>query len=119
MSIQTLYSSLSRTDTPTAVVVSTRRAKALDLVVDVTTYSATPSVVATIDGYDSLSGKYFNLATSAAMTNTTTRVLSVGPALTASATMSNSYLPDQVRVTLTHGDNDAITYSASLHLLKH
>lgn len=118
MSIQTLYASASRTDTPTAVVVNTRRAVALDLVVDVTTFTATPSVVATVDGFDSLSGKYFNLLTSAAMTNTTTRVLHVGPGLTASASTSSAFVPDQVRVLLTHGDNDAVTYSASLHLLK-
>lgn len=118
MSIQTLYASASRTNTPTAVVVNTRRARALDLVVDVTTFSATPSVVATVDGVDSLSGQYFNLLTSAAMTNTTTRVLQLGPGLSSSASTSNAFLPDQVRVTLTHGDNDAITYSAALHLLK-
>lgn len=118
MSIQTLYASASRTNTPTAVVVNTRRARALDLVVDVTTFSATPSVVATVDGFDSLSGQYFNLVTSAACTNTVTRVLQVGPALTASASASNAYLPDQVRVTMTHGDNDAITYSVAAHLLK-
>ena len=119
MSIQTVYTSAARTATPTAVTVNTRRASGLYLVVDVTAAAATPSVVATIDGFDSLSGKFFNLLTSAAFDQTiATRVLKIGRGLTAAANLAVlDFLPDQVRITMTHGDADSITYTVSAHLL--
>lgn len=119
MSIATVYSSAARTATPTAVNLNTRHAKALVLVIDVTAIAATPSVVPTIDGFDSLSNQYFNLLTGAAITGTlTARALRIGPGLTAAANLTVAdYLPDTVRVTMTHGDADSITYTVSAHLL--
>jgi hypothetical protein len=119
MSIQTIYSSAARTATPTAVVLNTRRAKALYVVIDVTAIADSPSVVPTVDGYDSPSDSWFNLITGAAITGTLdARCLRIGPGLTAAANLTVlDYVPDRVRVVMTHGDADSITYSVSAHLL--
>lgn len=118
MSQQTVYASAARTATPTAVVVNTRRAKALYLVVDATAVTATPSVTVTVDLYDSLSNSYTTLLTSAAISTVSRVVLKIGPGITAAANVAVlEYLPDQVRVTCTHGDADSITYSVAAHLL--
>lgn len=118
MSQQTVYASAARTATPTAVVVNTRRAKALYLVFDVTAVTATPSIVTTVDMYDSLSNSYTTLFTSAAVATVSRAVYKIGPGITAAANLAVlEYLPDQVRITCTHGDADSATYSVSAHLL--
>lgn len=119
MSQVSVYASAARTATPTAVEVSTSRARALRVVFDATASAATPSVVVTIDAFDSLSGKYVNLLTSAAITGTGTTTLTIGPGVTVSANVSAStYLGDRVRITCTHGDADSLTYSVSAHLIR-
>lgn len=116
-----VYASAARTATPTAVTVPTGRFNALHLVIDVTAVTATPSVVCTIDGYDPISGKYYNLLTSAALTDAGapyTRVLKIGRGLPVTANLSaNDVLPSVVRVTMTHGDADSITYSVAATLI--
>ncbi len=119
MSEKTLYASAARTATPAAVSFRCDRVKALRLVIDTTAVGVTPSVVVTVDGLDSLSGKYFNLLTSTAITAVSTRVLEVGPGLTASANLvANTYLPATVRVSMTHGNGVTITYSVAAHLVR-
>ena len=119
MSITSIYPSAARTATPTAVTLATRRYKALYVVIDVTAIAASPSVVPTIDGFDTESNQWFNLLTGAAITGTlTARCLRIGPGLTAAANLTVlDFLPDTVRVVMTHGDADSITYSVSAHLL--
>lgn len=117
-----VYASAARTATPTAATVTVGKARAVHLVIDVTAVTATPSVVCTVDGYDPVSGKYYNLLTSAALTDSGspyTRVLKIGPGLTASANLiANDVLPSVIRVTMTHGDADSITYSVAAALIK-
>lgn len=116
-----VYASAARTATPTAVTVPTGRFKSLHLVIDVTAITSTPSVVCTVDGLDPVSGKYYNLLTSAALTESGvpyTRVLKIGPGLPVTANLSaNDVLPSTVRVTMTHGDADSITYSVAATLV--
>lgn len=114
---QALYSPAARTATPTAVTFSPKGRQRLHLIIDVTAVTATPSVVPTIDGYDSLSGKYYNLLTGVAITATGTTVLKVVPGLAASANaVAADFLPNTVRLTMTHGDSDSITYTVAAHL---
>jgi len=117
---QTVYASAARTATPATAQFSARGAAGLFIVIDVTAIAATPSVVPTIDGYDPLSGKWFNLLTGAALTAVTAaRVLRVGRGLVAAANLTAvDYVPDTVRVIMTHGDADSITYSVSAHLFR-
>lgn len=90
----------------------------VEIIIDVTAIAATPSVVFTIQGFDPLSGKYYTILASAAITGTGTTVLRVGPGLTAAAnTVANFNLPRNWRVACTHGDADSITYSLAAQLV--
>jgi len=118
MAVQALYASAARTATPTAVTINTRRAKGLLIVFDVTAVTSTPSTVVTIDGYDSVSNAYFPILAGAAVATAVRTVYRVGIGLTAVTNLTIAdYLPDQVRVTFTHGNANSMTYSASAHLL--
>jgi hypothetical protein len=117
---QTVYASAARTATPTAVTVQVGRYNYLHLAIDVTAVTSTPSVVCTVHGLDPVSGKYYLMLTSAAQTDSGapyTTVLKIGPGLPVTANISaNDILPDTIRVTMTHGDSDSITYSVGANL---
>ena len=92
--------------------------KGLHLIIDVTATAVTPSIVVTIQGKDYLSGKYYTILTSAAITATGTTVLRVYPNATAAAnTAVNDFLPANWRVSVAHADSDSITYSIAANLL--
>ena len=94
------------------------RRQARDVDTKVTALAATPSVVPTIDAKDDLSGKWYNLLTGVAITATGTTVLKVGRGLAAVANAAAADgLPGTLRLVMTHGDADSITYSAAAHLL--
>lgn len=96
-------------------------AKGITVVVDITAVAgtATPSLTVTIEGKDPVSGKYYTLLTSAALTAIGTTVLRVYPALTAAAnSIANLPLPKTFRIkTVIAGTTPAITATigASLH----
>lgn len=115
---RTLYASAARTATPTAVTLRTGRYRGLKLFIDVTAIAATPSVVVTIDMVDSLSGATKTLLTGAAITGTGQTVLTIYPGVTVAANVAVSdVLPEAIKVTLTHGDTDSITYTVAAHLI--
>lgn len=110
-----LYSSAARTATPTAVDFNTKRDEGIIVVINVTAIAATPSVVPTIDGIDSISGATYNLLTGAAITATGISFLRIHPSIEASANIKASeMLPELTRLTMTHADADSITYSVSV-----
>jgi len=114
-----LYASAARTATPTAVNVNTSRIKGLRLVFDVTAVTSTPSCTVTIDAIDNTSGKFVNLLTSAAIATVSTTVLSIALGATVAANVSAStFLSDAVRVTVTHGNANSITYTLTAHLIR-
>jgi len=119
MGALTVYASAARTATPTAAKLAVARARALFVVVDVTA-GTTLSIVPTIDGWDELSQKWFNLLTGASITGVVAaRVLRVGPGLVAAANLTaNDYLPETVRVVMTHSNANSATYSVSAHQLR-
>jgi hypothetical protein len=117
MSQRTLYASAARTSTPAAVTVPRGRYRGIKLVVDITA-GAVLSITPKIEGVDSLSGKAFALLTGAVATGVSTVVMTVYPGATAAANVAaNDMLPDQVRVTITHGNGTAATYTAAVHLI--
>lgn len=82
------------------------------VVVDITAISgAGASLVITIEGKDPVSGKYYTILASAALTATGTTVLRVYPTLTAAANLTiNSILPKTYRVRATiAGTTPAVT----------
>lgn len=80
-------------------------ARGLHLVVDVTAVSGTtPTLVVTIEGFDTISGKAYTLLASATINSTGTTVLKVYPGLTASANVvANDILPEFFRISWTVG----------------
>ena len=89
------------------------------VIIDVTAVTATPSVVFTVQGLDALSGQYYTLITSAAVTSISTVVLKIYPSLVAVANLTvNDALPMDFRVIATHGDADSITYSVGVNLIE-
>ena len=114
----TLLASAARTATNQTADQTNHNAKGLHLVIDVTAAAATPSVVFTIQGKDELSGKYYTLLASAAVTATGTTVLKVYPGITAAANASVSdLLPRTWRLDATHADADSITYSVGASVI--
>lgn len=112
----TVYASAARTATPSATDLKNISGRGVTVVIDVTAASATPSVVVTIDGKCTLSGKYYNILTSAAITGIGTTTLRIYPDLTPSANVAvNSIVPRVFRIVVTHADADSITYSVSVN----
>lgn len=115
---KTVYASAARTATPTADPLTTDGARGVHIVIDVTAVTSTPVVTPTIDGFDPLSGKWYNLLTGAAITATGTTVLKVYPGITAVANgAASDVVPDVFRVGMAHADSDSATYSVSAHLV--
>lgn len=92
-------------------------------VVDVTNVTATGSLVVKIQGVDRLSGKAFDInpaAATASITATGTYTISLGPSLPAVATNPavsvNAVVPPVVRITATHGNGVALSYTVALLL---
>lgn len=93
-------------------------ARGLHLIIDVTAINLTPSITVKIQGKDPLSGKYYDLITSAAITAVGTTVLKVYPGITAAANLAVSdVLPPTWRVSIAHANANSITYSVGAVLL--
>ena len=119
-----VLASSARTATPTigavnisTTAVSTQSMTDLQYIIDVTALSLTPSVQPALQAQDPVSGKWYDLVASiAAITATGTTVLSFGENTPVVANLSNQgFIPDNIRLTLTHDDTDSITYSVGLN----
>lgn len=109
------YPSQARTATPTAAALLSRGALGLTVVVVTTASTGAPSVVVTIDGFNPGAGTWSTILTSAAITGNGTRRLVVYPTVTEAANLAvATVIPETVRVVLTHGNTDSITYSVDL-----
>lgn len=113
--VVSLHASQARIATPTAYPLQSRGALGLAVVVNVTVYPAAASVVVTIDGYNAAAGTWTTLLTSTAIASVTTRRLVIHPTVAAAANLAvATTIPETVRVVLTHGNADSITYSVDL-----
>lgn len=92
-------------NTPNGAAHRNNMSRGLHLVVDVTAVTGTtPTLVVTIEGFDSISGKYYTLLASATINSVSTTVLKVYPGLTASANaVANDIVPEFFRVSWTVG----------------
>ena len=111
----TVYASAARTATPTAAEQEFGGlAKGIHVVIDVTAVTSTPSVVPTIDGFDALSTKWYNLLTGAAITATGTTVLKIYPGIgTSPGAAASDVVPPRFRIVMTHGNANSITYTVA------
>ena len=108
----TLFSSAARTATVNGSDQTNRFAKGIVFTVDATAATATPSVVFTLQGKDALSGKYYTILASAAVTGVATTTYTVFPGAPVTTNVSaNMQLPRVWRLIATHADTDSITYS--------
>jgi hypothetical protein len=114
---QVIYSSAARTATPTAIEVNTRRFKTMVVVLDATVHAVSAALTVALARKDNASGKYIDILTSASITTVSTNTIRIGLALPATANVSaNEPLPNVVRVTVTHGNANSVTYTVSAHL---
>lgn len=93
--------------------------RGLVVVVDTTVVpGANPSNVVTIQGRDPISGKYYTILASAAITGVGTVILRVYPGLVAAANLTvNDVLPLEWRVIVTAGNGNSATYTVAAHLI--
>lgn len=84
---------------------SNHNARGLHLVIDITAIAGTsPTLTCTIQGYDPISGKYYDILASTALNATGTTVLKVYPGLTAAANAAaNDVLPRNWRLKVVAG----------------
>lgn len=112
-----LYGLAARTATPDTQQLEVAGYRGLHLFINCTDSADTPSVVFTVLGVDPVSGLTYTILASAAVTGATTRILRVGPGLTASANLIvNDVLPPVIRISAVHADADSITYSVGASL---
>lgn len=113
---RSFYPSVARIATPAAVQVTDDLVKGIQVIIDVTAITDTPSVVPTIDGFDPLSASWYNILTGAAIVATGTTVLRVHPEIVAAANLTaQDFLPERYRVVMTHADADSITYTVGVN----
>lgn len=113
-----LLASAARTATVATSDQSNTEHRGVVVIIDVTAIASSPSVVATIQGKDEISGKYYTILASAAIEATGTTVLRVFPGATAATNLvANDVLPSTWRVNLVHADTDSITYSVAAQVV--
>ena len=109
---KTLLASAARTASADGSDQTNTVGRGLVVVIDCTAATASPSVVFTVQGKDSLSGKYYTLLASAAITGISTTVLRIYPGLTAAGNLvASDVAPRVYRVITTAADADSLTCS--------
>lgn len=112
----TVLPSAARTASINSADLVNYNARGVQVIIDATAIVATPSITVTIKGKDSLSGKYYTLLASAAITTVSTTLLTVYPGVTATANVAASQIiPRTWRVEVVAADADSITYSIGVN----
>lgn len=107
----TLLASAARTTTQASADIINFNWKKLVVMLDMTVIG-TGSVTLSIDGKDTVSGKYYNILTGAAITTNSTNRYRVGELLAAVAnSVAQDYLPRIIRITVTANNANSATYS--------
>lgn len=115
---KTIFSSAARTASANGSDIANRFMKGAVIVIDTTVLTAGASIVYTVQGKDELSGKYYTILASAAVTATGTVQLYIYPGATAAANVAaNMYLPRVWRVIITAADAKSVTASVGATLL--
>jgi len=113
-----ILSSEERTETVNSEDVKNSQHIGGHIIIDVTLLTAGASIIPTIQGKDSISGKYYTILVGAAIVATGTTVYRIYPGIVAVANLSISdILPSIFRVTMTHADTKAVTYSIGVSLI--
>lgn len=111
----TYLASAARSATPTKTDNKNYGYRGVMVVIDLTAFTTAASLTVTIQGKDPLSGKYYTILASAAITSVSTTVLTVYPALTAAAnSVANAVMPRDWAIDCVHGNGNSHTYSVSV-----
>lgn len=111
-----VYASAARTSTPTAVTIPTKGARGVIVEID-STAASTPSTTPKVEGVLP-SGAVYPLITGSAIVATGQVALKVYPGITVAANVAVSdALPDQIKITLTHGNANSHTYAVTAVLI--
>ena len=112
------FASAARTATVNSSDLKNNQFVGCHAVIDMSAITATGSVVFKIQALDALSGKYYDIIESAAVTTVSTVVLRVYPSLTAVANLTvNDALPMDFRVVATHLNAMAMTYEVNCNMI--
>jgi len=112
-----LASAARTASTDSALFVNQNR-RGCQVLIDMTAITATGDVTFKVQGYDELSGTYYDLITSASVTTVSEVMLKIYPGLTAAANLTVSdNLPYLYRITTTHLNGVSMTYSVGVNLL--
>ena len=115
---RTVYSSAARTASPTPSTLLNKFNTGVQVIINVTATADTPSVVFNVQGKNGVTGEWYTLLASAAITGTGTTVLRVAPGETDAANaVEGAHLPRVWRVQAVHADADSITYSVGANLV--
>lgn len=118
INVATIFASAARTASANGPDLTNRFMKGAIIVIDTTVLTAGASIVYTVQGKDELSGKYYTILASAAVTATGTIELYIYPGATAAANLAaNHYLPRVWRVIITAADTKSVTASVGAVLL--
>lgn len=113
----TVLSSAARTSDPSIAVQTNANARGVELFLNVSAVSATPSIVLKVEGRDPVSLGYFNLLTSSAITAVGLYRFVIYPGIDAVANVKvNDVLTRTWRCLVEHADGDSITYSIGAYL---
>ncbi len=113
-----IYGSEARTASPTPSQLINKFNTGVQVIIEVTAIAATPSVVFNIQGKNQVTGNWYTLLASAAVTGVGTTVLRLERGSTDAANaVEGGQLPRVWRVQAVHGDADSITYSVGANLL--
>jgi hypothetical protein len=121
-----ILASAARTASPTVpsldqalLNASTQNMSDIHIVIDVTLDAAAASVQPALEAYDDVSDSWYALVTApAAITAVGTTTIRYGENTPVLANQSNQgFIPSVIRLTLTHADTDAITYSVSANFV--
>lgn len=117
--IVSALASAARTASVNSAVQSSRGSRGLVVIIDTTLVpAANPSNVVTIEGYDTVSGKFYTLLVSAAITGVGVVILRVYPELIAAVNLiASDVIPGQWRIRVTSGNANSVTYSIAAHLI--
>lgn len=115
----TVFASAARTATAASDTFANQHGhRGVEIVIDATAITSSPSVVFTIQGYSPLGNDFYTILASAAVVSAATTVLRVYPGLTIAANLvANDVLPALWRVNAVHGNADSITFNVNAVLL--
>lgn len=113
-----LLTSAVRTATPTVPILSASSALSdIHIIIDVTLDAASAIITPALQGFDVASSKWYDLVdaiTTVAAVGTTVIRYGENTAVVANAS-NQGFMPSKIRLTLTHTDTDAITYSVGMN----